>query len=1041
MLIGNNVPAAFTPQELRTGQENEPHGARSVLGWIIWGMVRDREEPCHLSNLQLAREEAGQLQRLENMVRASIDMDFPGRLVDSKKEPSVEDKQFEEIIGTTLKLVGDHYQCDLPFREPACKLEDNRFHAMDRLMSLKKKLRNNPTFNQDYVTFMSSLMEKGYAEKVTDAPEDSRERVGRWYMPHHGIYNPTKPGKIRVVFDCLAKTRGVSLNDVLLPGPILTNKVVDVLLRFRQQPIGLIGDIEGMFFQVRVSERHRDFLRYLWFPEGDTSRPPETYRLKAHPFGAISSPSCASAALRKCATDNEHQEILRKFYVDDYLCASFDATEAIETRKIVKEVCRRGGFNLHKWVSNSKAVNDSIPPEERSKSQQLNIESIDPPQSERALGVFWNTVEDNFGFKVNLKHRPATRRGILSVISSVFDPLELAGPFILPARIMLQRLCKQDLEWDKEIGERETVAWNQWLLNIVKLEQMSIPRSVRPSDFVDVATCQLHAFSDASDEGYGIAIYTRHEDSSGRVFCNLLMGKSRVTPLKKVTTPRMELTAASLSVKFIALITSALELHFNVFYWTDSTSVLRYIANKTTRFHTFVANRITTIQEGSRIEQWRHVPTLKNPADIASRGISPKVDPTLWFHGPAFLWEPESKWPKTDIIKELPAKDPEVKRVHATTLKFHEGSAYLDQWISQFSSWRKLKTTVAWLMRAQGLFKQRQLSRVEPKAAVPSPWTNWRQQAPRSSNMSSRAAPLLSRLILIAAHQRVGHLGASSKITELRRKYWIPRASLLVRSIIARCVPCRRYRGRLQIQKMADLPEERLEPDQPAFTRSGVDYFGPFEIKRGRSVLKRYGLIFTCMASRAVHLEVAQDLSANSCINAVRRFAARRTVKFMRSDNGTYLVGAEREMREDIEKWNQAMIDSSLKQLGIQWEFNCPLASHHGGAWERLIRITRKVLYGVMKEQPIKLDDEGLQTLFCEVEDILNSRPITTTSNSHDDEEALTPNHLLRPDSNKRLPPGIFVKEDLYLMKKWRQVQYLTNVFWRRWSREYLVRL
>ncbi|XP_071795616.1 uncharacterized protein [Asterias amurensis] len=153
-----------------------------------------------------------------------------------------------------------------------------------------------------------------------------------------------------------------------------------------------MGDIEGMFFKVRVSERHRDFLRYLWFPEGDTSRPPETYRLKAHPFGAVSSPSCASAALRKCATDNEHQEILRKFYVDDYLCASFVATEAIETRKIVKDVCRRGGFNLHKWVSNSKAVNDSIPPEEISKSQQLNIESFDPPQSERAWecsGIQW----------------------------------------------------------------------------------------------------------------------------------------------------------------------------------------------------------------------------------------------------------------------------------------------------------------------------------------------------------------------------------------------------------------------------------------------------------------------------------------------------------------------------------------------------------------------------------------------------------------------------------------------------------------------------
>ena len=273
MLIGNNVPAAYTPQDLRTGPVHEPHGARSVLGWIIWGLVRGGKQPCHLSNLQLAREEAGQLQRLEDMVRSSIDMDFPERLVDSKKEPSVEDKQFEKIIGGSLKLVGGHYQCCLPFRDPACKLEDNRRHAMDRLMSLKRKLRNNPTFNRDYLTFMNSLIDKGYAEKVHEPPDDNQGQVNRWYMPHHGIYNPTKPGKIRVVFDCSAKTRGVSINDVLLPGSVLTNKVVDVLLRFRQHPVGLMGDIEGMFFQVKVSEHHRDCLRYMWFPEGDIQYP------------------------------------------------------------------------------------------------------------------------------------------------------------------------------------------------------------------------------------------------------------------------------------------------------------------------------------------------------------------------------------------------------------------------------------------------------------------------------------------------------------------------------------------------------------------------------------------------------------------------------------------------------------------------------------------------------------------------------------------------------------------------------------------------
>ena len=146
-------------------------------------------------------------------------------------------------------------------------------------------------------------------------------------------------------------------------------------------------------------------------------------------------------------------------------------------------------------------------------------------------------------------------------------------------------------------------------------------------------------------------------------------------------------------------------------------------------------------------------------------------------------------------------------------------------------------------------------------------------------------------------------------------------------------------------------------------------------------------------------------------------------------------------MQAEIAKWNQAKIDSSLKQMGIQWEFNCPLASHHGGAWERLIRSTRKVLYGVLKEQTIKLNDKGLQTLFCKVEAILNSRPITKTSTDCRDEVALTPNHLLRFDSDQRLPPGIFVKEDVYLRRRWRQVQCLVDAFWRRWSREYLVAL
>ncbi|XP_070550706.1 uncharacterized protein [Ptychodera flava] len=238
---------------------------------------------------------------------------------------------------------------------------------------------------------------------------------------------------------------------------------------------------------------------------------------------------------------------------------------------------------------------------------------------------------------------------------------------------------------------------------------------------------------------------------------------------------------------------------------------------------------------------------------------------------------------------------------------------------------------------------------------------------------------------------------------------------------------------------MADLPAQRLVIGEPPFSQSGVDYFGPFEIKRGRSTVKRYGVLFTCLSIRAVHIEVAHSLDTDSCINALRRFAARRgPVRKMRSDNGTNLIGAKRELKEGIEKWNQSQIHSSLRQEDIQWEFNPPYASHHGGVWERQIRTVRKILYGLLREQKGCMDDEGLQTLMCEVEAVINSRPLTRVSNDTTDPHPLTPNDLLLLRSGQEPPPGVFQKEDNFARKRWRQVQHLANVFWRRWSREYL---
>ncbi|XP_078272305.1 uncharacterized protein LOC144603048 [Rhinoraja longicauda] len=274
-------------------------------------------------------------------------------------------------------------------------------------------------------------------------------------------------------------------------------------------------------------------------------------------------------------------------------------------------------------------------------------------------------------------------------------------------------------------------------------------------------------------------------------------------------------------------------------------------------------------------------------------------------------------------------------------------------------------------------------------------------------------------------------------LSRLRRKYWIVKGNSAARNVIKNCVACQRQRGRFGEQKMADLPLERIRPDNPPFTEVGVDYFGPIEVKRGRCLVKRNGVIFTCMAGRAVHLEMACTLDTDSCIHALRRFICRRgQVLSIRSDNCTNFVGAERELIEALKGLNQNKIQNNMLRQGIRWYFNPPAGSHNGGVWERLIRMIRNVLRSVLKQQT--MDEEGLQTLFCEIEAILNDRPITKCSDDPNDLEALTPNHIPLLKTRPVLPSVLFAKDDLYVRRRWRQVQYMAELFWKRWTREYL---
>ena len=258
-----------------------------------------------------------------------------------------------------------------------------------------------------------------------------------------------------------------------------------------------------------------------------------------------------------------------------------------------------------------------------------------------------------------------------------------------------------------------------------------------------------------------------------------------------------------------------------------------------------------------------------------------------------------------------------------------------------------------------------------------------------------------------------------------------------MRNIVKTCFDCRRRQAPALQQKMASLPEDRVTPCKPPFTFVGEDCFGPFTVRRGRSSAKRYGVLFTCLTVRAIHLEVVHSLDTDSFVNALRRFMARRgKPQEIRSDNGGNFTRGEKELREAIDTWNQRKIHQSLLQKSVKWIFNPPASSHHGGVWERCIRTVRKVMKALLREQV--MDDEGLNTLMCEVESIVNGRPITKVSDDHRDLEALTPNHLLLMNPGSSIPPGHFTKDDNHIQRRWRQVQYLANLFWRRWLREYL---
>ncbi|XP_058840554.1 uncharacterized protein LOC131696047 [Topomyia yanbarensis] len=722
----------------------------------------------------------------------------------------------------------------------------------------------------------------------------------------------------------------------------------------------------------------------------------------------------------------------------------------------------------------------------------------------------WIPNEDVFVFTAQFRAdlRPLligdnipTKRQVLQVVMSLFDPLGIIANFTIHGKILIQDLWRSGIEWDDPIRDADFASWRRWVRMTQDLDRVKIPRCYFPEyDPRSYQSLQLHVFVDASELAYCCVAYFRIVDGNGSGRCSLVASKAKVTPLRPQTIPKNELNAAVMGVRLFKTIADAHNLPIQKrFIWTDSTTVLSWLRADPRKYRPYVAFRIAEILDETKFDEWQWVPTRMNIADEATKwGGGPSFDPgSRWFCGPDFLLLPESEWPTSKFNLEEPTEELRVAQVHRevqiqTLVTFSDFSrlegllkrlAYIHHFVNKcrLHKPKSVQTRNVMLNREDYVAAERSLWRMVQAEAYPDeitilklnanlPLKQHRQLANSSAlkrlspfldedsilRLESRIDPkaafysfdfrnpvilprqsYVTELLILRIHQRYGHANKETVLNEIKQKFYVSKLRSLISSVVKKCMWCRVYRARPDEPRMAPLPQVRVCPYVRPFTFTGVDYFGPLIVKKGRTNVKRWVALFTCLTVRAVHLEVVHSLSAESCKMALRRFINRRgNPQQIFSDNGTNFRGAARELAEEIKIINRKLADT-FTNAETEWHFNPPSAPHMGGVWERKVRSVKEAFKTL--SHPDKLDDEGLTTLFTEIEMIVNSHPLTFVPLETPEQEVLTPNKfLLMSSTGDNNPSRVPMQQTTTLRSNWKLMQYLLNQFWSRWIQAYL---
>lgn len=1022
----------------------------------------------------------------------------------TKEEKSALDK-----VEASLTHTGTRYRLSVPWKEERPELPSNRQMALKRLESTERNLNGKNSFvKNEYQNTINAYVDKGYLRKLS--PKE-RPVPSAWYLPHFPIVKMEKStSKVRIVFDCSAKCDGISLNDTIHAGPKLQTELFDVLVRFRKNPVGIACDIKEMFLQIEIEEKDRPYFRILW-RDYESEREPDEYEFTRVVFGKNSAPMESQLVAQENA--RRHQDryplaaetVLKSTYMDDSIDSIEDDAKAVKLSRELQDLWQIAGMQARKWVSNSEQVLASIPEEYR--ASELVIPSNDEQPVTKALGILWRSNEDTLAVSTPSVPAsiPITKRNVLKGIATLFDPLGLVSPVVVRGKILLQVLWARGYDWDDVIQDETSNEIRAWFDQLSDICRAKIPRCIR--DKFTVVSLKLITFVDASTKAFGAAVYARVEyEQPHPTTCRLLASKSKVAPLTPVTVPRLELMAAVIGLRLTQALIRVLEIPMNmVTFFSDSLDVLWWIRGHGKDFRAFVANRVGEIQMFTDPQQWQHVPTDQNPADLVSRGVSAKEieSDNLWWSGPEWLLKDQCCWPRVE--DRIPAEMKECKRTTVLASRFNPVDRDVDSKevanvsrlsVSRFSSWLRLVRLYAWVIRFVDNMRrdkdERTIGELQPTEIADAEEEIIRQaqfeafpeeyKALKKKKPISQKSPLVklsprlddngiirlegrlmyaeylphdmkfpiilprghhvTKLIVKYYHEMANHsAGTNFILSQMSQKFWIIAAREEIRSWEQECNECKKRKKRLGSQVMAPLPQVRLRFTFRPFDQCAVDYAGPFITiqGRGKARQKRYLCLFTCLATRAIHLEMAWSLETESFLNAFTRFTSRRGVPTeVTSDNGTNFVGAVNELRDLVGKLDQDEIQRKTVHMfnKVRWHFNPPAGPHFGGIHEVMIKCAKHAIYAVLGNGDIW--DEELLTAFTGAESLLNSRPLTYQSADVRDATPLTPNHFLHGQIGGEVAPEAVDFTSFNLRNRWRRVQQLLSQVWSRWMKEYL---